>query len=119
MASAHDGEWLHALETPLPRALRVGGGSALFVSGWVFHRRSPLEAVTLRFGGAEYPVRIHSMPRLDVYVALAGPDDEPATAAYRCGFWTVVPSGEMAKSSMYRVPPTAGSTVASSALAIA
>jgi hypothetical protein len=82
---------MFAIDSALPQTLRVGAGSALFVSGWIFSRRARLDELTLRLGEVEQPVRTHSMPRLDVYVALARPGDEPVTAAYRSGFWAVLP----------------------------
>jgi glycosyltransferase involved in cell wall biosynthesis len=84
-------EWTCAIDSPIPRALRVGGGSALFVSGWLFHRRSPFAALAFRLGDAEHPVSTHSMPRLDVYVAKAQAGDRPVTTSYRSGFWAVIP----------------------------
>jgi hypothetical protein len=86
-----DAAWQYAIDSPLPPRLRAGAGSAIFVSGWLFHRHAPVRAVTLRLGDALHPVRMHSMPRLDVYVARAEPGDRPLTTAYRCGFWAVVP----------------------------
>src|SRR5262245_30161426 len=86
-----EADWLWAIDSPLPPTLRVGAGSAMFVSGWIFHRRSPLRELALRLGDGAHDVPTHSMPRLDVYVAMAEPGDEPATTAYRSGFWAVLP----------------------------
>jgi hypothetical protein len=84
-------DWSCRIDSPLVRSFRVGGGSALYVSGHLFHRRSPLRSLVLRHAGVAHPIRIHSMPRLDVFEADGRPGDRPLRTACRSGFWAVLP----------------------------
>jgi len=69
------------LDAPLPEALAVGAGTALFVSGTCFVPGARIEDVTLLVDGDEQPVQAHGMPRLDLLRTLRAP------AAYPSGFW--------------------------------
>ena len=74
------------LETSLPAALPVGRGTALFCSGFCFHREAALEDLEIVVDGSERrrPTAF-GMPRPDVFAALGAP------GSYRSGFWATVP----------------------------
>jgi len=69
------------LDAPLPAALSVGAGTAVFVSGTCHAGSDRIERLTLLVDGAEQALMAHGMPRLDPLRAGAGP------ASYRSGFW--------------------------------
>lgn len=69
------------LDSPLPRELAVGSGTALFVAGTCFSPGARLEGLALVVDGEAQPVMAHGMPRLDVLRANSDP------ASYRSGFW--------------------------------
>jgi glycosyltransferase involved in cell wall biosynthesis len=73
------------LDFPLPRAVAVGRGTALFVCGWCFDPRSRVRALDLVVDGERQPVLAHGMPRRDVLDAVAAED--PNRHAFRSGFW--------------------------------
>jgi Glycosyl transferase family 2 len=90
------------LDYVLPPEIAVGAGTALFVCGWVFHRRSRVRSLELVVDGARQPVLAQRMPRGDVFAALhptldplsgtdldADPDsaEDPALLCFRSGFW--------------------------------
>ena len=95
------------LDAPLPEAIAVGGGTALFVCGTCFEPGRRIESVALVVDGDEQPVTAHGMPRLDLMRASGEP------AAYRAGFWGIAriaprPSGSgwaMWKASLVEAPP--------------
>ena len=88
------------LDAPLPDALGVGGGTALFVAGWCVPARGRVATLAFAVDGAEQPVAAAAMPRLDVLRALGPGTREAAAGAYRSGFWGLV-----------RVPAGAGPVV--------
>jgi GT2 family glycosyltransferase len=69
------------LDVPLPDAVAVGSGTALFVCGTCFEPGTRIESLALLVDGDEQPVIAHGMPRLDLMRATGVP------AAYRAGFW--------------------------------
>jgi hypothetical protein len=81
-------ELIAALDFPLPRALAVGGGSALFACGWCASRGAEVEHVELLLDGDVTPASAERMPRGDVVDALS-PDAPPGSLL--SGFWAVVP----------------------------
>ena len=93
------------LDAPLPAAIRVGAGSALFVAGWCFAAERRIVALSFVVDGELQPVAAHGMPRLDVFRALhprldpydtqgvdRDPDapEDPFLHSYRSGFWGTV-----------------------------
>src|SRR5688572_33018431 len=86
--------------------MRVGRGTALFLSGTCFHRRQAVRGLALVAAGERRPVEDFGMPRLDLMRALhpglaeeelstaaADPDsaEDPNLHAYRSGFWATMP----------------------------
>jgi glycosyltransferase involved in cell wall biosynthesis len=104
------------LDSPLPAALSIGGGTALFVAGTCFDERRRIAELALVLDGQPQPVMAHGMPRLDYFRILhpsidpfqsaelgedpSSPED-PQLHGYRSGFWGLVriaaapPSGEV------------------------
>ena len=93
------------LDAPLPPALAVGSGTALFVAGWCIARERRVVSLSFVVDGETQPVTAHGMPRLDVFRALHprldpyetarvehDPDsaDDPCLHGYRSGFWGTV-----------------------------
>jgi glycosyltransferase involved in cell wall biosynthesis len=91
------------LDSPLPAALSVGAGTALFVCGTCFDRERKIRSLHAVVDGSEQPLAAFGMPRLDYFRALhpgvdpfaAGATDpaseeDPALHSYRSGFWGVV-----------------------------
>ncbi len=93
------------LDAPLPRAVAVGGGTAVFVIGSCFHPRLGITSLRFVVAGREQPVEAHSMPRLDLFRALhpglnafatedmaedLASDEDPGLRSYRSGFWGTV-----------------------------
>jgi glycosyltransferase involved in cell wall biosynthesis len=72
------------LDSPLPTALTIGAGTALFVAGVCFDRLEPLSQLSFVLDGEEQPVAAYGMPRLDELKA----NDAPTS--YRSGFWGIV-----------------------------
>jgi Glycosyl transferase family 2 len=90
------------LDHPLPHALAVGTGTALFVCGWCFCPVTRVRSLELVVDGERQPLLDHAMPRRDVFEALHPALDPFATAglasdpesvedpllhSYRSGFW--------------------------------
>jgi glycosyltransferase involved in cell wall biosynthesis len=75
------------LDAPLPAALAVGSGTAVFVAGTCFAPGAEIASLALVVDGAEQPVLAHGMPRLDTLRALGEP------ASYRSGFWALARVG--------------------------
>jgi glycosyltransferase involved in cell wall biosynthesis len=93
------------LDSPLPAALSIGRGTALFVCGTCFDRDARIGTLRFVLDGQEQPVAAHSMPRLDYLRALhprldpyaktasgSEPEsaDDPLRHSYRSGFWGIV-----------------------------
>jgi hypothetical protein len=78
------------LDAPLPEALAVGAGTALFVCGTCFLPGRRLAGVALLVDGEEQRVMAYGMPRLDLMRATGEP------AAYRSGFWGLARIGPRA-----------------------
>ena len=93
------------LDAPLPAAIRVGSGTALFVAGWCFSPGRRVASLSFVVDGETQPVVAFGMPRLDVFRALHprldpyategidhDPDsvDDPFLHSYRSGFWGTV-----------------------------
>lgn len=72
------------LDYPLPPTVAVGGGTALFVSGWCFSRHSPIRRAWLEVDGERQELLAFRAPRRDV---LEQNPHEPY--AYRSGFWGI------------------------------
>jgi glycosyltransferase involved in cell wall biosynthesis len=94
-----------SLDLPLPREVRVGRGTALFVVGTCYCPTARIKALELVVDGAGQPVTAHGMPRLDFFaelhpdldpLATDGVNADPASSAdphlrsYRSGFWGAV-----------------------------
>ncbi len=99
------------LDAPLPDAIAVGAGSALFVCGWCVSAEARIEGLSLLVDGDAQPVMAHGMPRLDVLRALhprldpfdlatttsdPDSDDDPGLYSYRSGFWGIARFGPAA-----------------------
>jgi hypothetical protein len=67
------------LDAPLPGALGVGAGTALFVCGTCFAPGARIAALELLVDGAPQPLLAHGMPRVDVLRSLGD--------GYASGFW--------------------------------
>ena len=103
---AGPGLYVH-LDVPLPRAVTVGAGTAVFVCGWCFHPRAAITRLNFLLDGDAQPVQAFAMPRLDPFRELhpavdpyasaemvtdpAAPVD-PELRSYRSGFWGLVRS---------------------------
>jgi glycosyltransferase involved in cell wall biosynthesis len=100
-----------SLDVPLPRELRIGQGTAVFVAGTCFCPTEPVLTLELLVGGEPQSLSAFAMPRLDFFAELH-PDRDPLAAAalgedpasaddpklhgYASGFWglaTVGPTG--------------------------
>jgi glycosyltransferase involved in cell wall biosynthesis len=94
-----------ALESELPAAVAVGGGTALFAVGWCFSPDAPLRSLSFLLDGQPQPVAAYGMPRLDVLAAhhpgvdpyataemASDPQSphDPALHSYRSGFWGTI-----------------------------
>jgi glycosyltransferase involved in cell wall biosynthesis len=90
------------LDQPLPQAVEVGAGTAVFVCGWCFNPHARTRALELLVDGRPQPLMAHGMPRGDVFEAqhpsLDGSDvahlrrdpdspDDPELRCFRSGFW--------------------------------
>ena len=95
-----------SLDSPLPREVCVGRGTALFVAGTCYCPDAAVDALELLVDGAAHPVIAHGMPRLDFFADLhpaldpfateaieldAGSAVDPQLRSYRSGFWGVAP----------------------------
>ncbi len=96
------------LDSPLPRELEVGSGTALFVCGTCFHRELQVRGLSFVVDGSRQAVEAHGMPRLDDFQALhpeldvfatngiardpRSPED-PNLLGYLTGFWGTVKIG--------------------------
>jgi GT2 family glycosyltransferase len=75
------GDLVVRLDAPLPAAVGVGTGTAVFVCGTCVPAQGRPTSLALIVDGAEQPLMAHGMPRLDVLRAHRSP------ASYRSGFW--------------------------------
>jgi glycosyltransferase involved in cell wall biosynthesis len=95
-----------SLDSPLPREVCVGRGTALFVAGTCYCPTAAVQALELVVDGVAHPVIAYGMPRLDFFAdlhpgldpfATEGIELDPGSAAdpqlrsYRSGFWGVAP----------------------------
>ena len=79
---------IHAsLDFPLPRAIAVGAGTALFACGWCFSRRAGIRSLEFVMDGDAQPAGAHGMPRRDVFDAL---EPDVPSGGFRSGFWGIV-----------------------------
>lgn len=83
-----------SLDSKVPRALIVGKGSALYVSGWCFHERHRIERLHLSLNGVAHPLKTFGMARRDVWEQ-EFPETDPLGHSYRSGFWTIIPVAEI------------------------
>ncbi len=72
------------LDSPLPTALSIGAGTALFVAGVCFDPGGAITELHFVLDGEEQPVAAQGMPRLDELRA------HDAPTSYRSGFWGIV-----------------------------
>jgi len=79
-----------AIEQPAPSELAVGGGSAVPLLGWCFHREAPLRELRFVINRLSFGALAHSLPRPDVYRALY-PVEDPLGHSYASGFYAVLP----------------------------
>jgi hypothetical protein len=84
-----EGAWRGAIDHAVPSSVTVGGGTALVVSGWLYHEDDAIARMRIQVGPSTVDVDAHSVPRVDVYRAAGGPAG-PRTA-YASGFWSIVP----------------------------
>jgi glycosyltransferase involved in cell wall biosynthesis len=77
------------IEIRPPDSIAIGGGNAVVVGGYCFHKRERTRGLALEVNGARHPVARHALPRADVYARLA-PGDPARPQAYRSGFVTLV-----------------------------
>jgi glycosyltransferase involved in cell wall biosynthesis len=85
-------ELMIRLDTPLPRTLRVGRGTAVLCIGACFHRRQRLRGLELLVDGVTHRPTAWRMPRLDLLrLRPRGPREDAEGGSYRSGFWTTLP----------------------------
>ena len=95
-----------SLDSPLPREVCVGRGTALFVAGTCYCPDAGVDALQVVVDGVAHPVIAHGMPRLDFFADLHpgldpfategieldhGSAVDPQLRSYRSGFWGVAP----------------------------
>jgi glycosyltransferase involved in cell wall biosynthesis len=93
-----------SLDTPLPKEVAVGAGTALFLAGTCFCPAARIETLELVVDGVVQPLLASGMPRLDFFRALhprldpfatdgleRDPDspEDPLLHSYRSGFWGI------------------------------
>lgn len=79
-----DSGLLVRLDTPLPETMALGRGNAFFLHGGCFHRDLRIRRLEVDVAGRRVAATAWGMPRLDL-------GEELGDAAYRSGFWGVVP----------------------------
>ncbi len=77
------------LDFPLPEAVHVGDGTALFLCGWCFPQHGNLSSLSIVVDGEEQPASAWGMPRREVMGAVGG----EGAAGYRSGFWGIARVG--------------------------
>jgi glycosyltransferase involved in cell wall biosynthesis len=95
-----------SLDSPLPREVCVGSGTALFLAGTCYCPAAAVDRLEIVVDGVARPVIAHGMPRLDFFADLhpsldpfatgeiefdPGSAADPQLRAYRSGFWGVAP----------------------------
>jgi glycosyltransferase involved in cell wall biosynthesis len=78
------------IDEPAPARIAVGGGSAVPISGWCFHRDREIRKLRLLVAGKRAPIVAQHMPRPDVHTVLCG-SEARAGHAYGSGFYAVLP----------------------------
>jgi glycosyltransferase involved in cell wall biosynthesis len=91
-----------SLDVPLPRELRIGTGTAVFVAGTCFCPGERISALELVVDGLPQRLSAFGMPRLDFFASLhpgldpfdataltrdAESEDDPQLRGYASGFW--------------------------------
>jgi glycosyltransferase involved in cell wall biosynthesis len=100
-----------SLDSQLPRDVRIGRGTALFVVGTCFCPTAEIATLEILVDDVGHPVIAHGMPRLDFFAELhpgldpfatagiaadTGSTADPQLRAYRSGFWGIAPLPENA-----------------------
>jgi glycosyltransferase involved in cell wall biosynthesis len=95
-----------SLDSQLPRDVRVGRGTALFVAGTCYCPSAGIAALEIVVDDVAHPVIAHGMPRLDFFAELhprldpmaaekvaSDPESavDPFLRSYRSGFWGLGP----------------------------
>jgi glycosyltransferase involved in cell wall biosynthesis len=94
-----------SLDTPLPREIRIGNGTALFLAGTCYCPTAAVTGLEIVTGDTARPASAFNMPRLDFFAELhPGLDPfaserpqrdpsnvDPELRAYRSGFWGILP----------------------------
>jgi glycosyltransferase involved in cell wall biosynthesis len=93
-----------SLDTPLPKEVAIGAGTALFVAGTCFCPDGRIDTLELVVNGTPQPLLASGMPRLDFFrtlhprldpLAMDGLErdpespDDPLLHSYRSGFWGI------------------------------
>jgi glycosyltransferase involved in cell wall biosynthesis len=101
-----------SLDSPLPRDVRIGRGTALFIAGTCFCPTAEIAALDILVDGVGHPVIAHGMPRLDFFAELhpgldpfataemesdPGSSADPWLRSYCSGFWGITPIPEDAR----------------------
>ena len=91
-----------SLDVPLPREIRIGRGTAVFVAGTCFCPAERIVKLELVVDGVSQPVSAFGMPRLDFFAGLhpgldpydaptltedPRSEDDPQLRGYASGFW--------------------------------
>jgi hypothetical protein len=91
-----------SLDVPLPRELRVGKGTAVFVAGTCFCPGERIIELEIVVDGAPQPRSAFGVPRLDFFASLhpgldpyrtaaltddPASEDDPQLRGYASGFW--------------------------------
>ena len=90
------------LDVPIPSRLPVGSPTAVLCRGTCFHRRRPVERMTILVDGVPHRPTASRMPRPDLFRSLhprlasgarRDPEsvEDPELRSYRSGFWGTVP----------------------------
>jgi glycosyl transferase family 2/beta-1,2-rhamnosyltransferase WsaF-like protein len=90
VCSAADSAFQWCLEVPPPASVPVGGGSAVHLAGWCFHRDAPIRELRFAAGGKITAALAHSLPRPDVRAAMY-PEHDRRDHSYASGFYAVIP----------------------------
>jgi glycosyltransferase involved in cell wall biosynthesis len=99
---ARNGDLQVMLEVPIPSRLPVGSPTAVLCRGTCFHRRRPIERMTILVDGVPHRPTALRMPRPDLFRSLhprlasgarrdPGSVEDPELRSYRSGFWGTFP----------------------------